>query len=195
MEAINLSRQLQPNPGRPLPDNFRDRADHILPTNQSKIHQQIQNINKYAETNQMKLNLEKTKLMIFNTSKNKDFRPCFKINNTTLDIEEETKLLGVHFTRDLKWQKHVDESTKKAYRNIWILKRLSQLGASRQTLRDTYCKQVRSQLEYCVPIWHPALTEAQTEEVERVQSASLRVILGEKYKSARSARDHVTYRI
>ena len=127
--------------------------------------------------------------MIFNTSKRKDFEMKFKIDNTQLDIEEETKLLGVHFTSNLKWQKHIDETTRKAYKKIWIIKRLAQLGASEAILSDTYCKQVRSQLEYCVPVWHPSLTVDQSEQLERVQSASLRVILGDSYKSARSARD------
>ena len=61
----------------------------------------------------MQLNLEKTKLMIFNSSHTKDFDPVLNVNNTDIKVVEETKLLGVHPTSNLKWQKHITEITKK----------------------------------------------------------------------------------
>ena len=95
----------------------------------------------------MKLNIEKTNFMLFNTSKTKDFDPILQMEGAEVNLVEHKKLLGVHLTSDLKWQKHVDEMMKKAYSRIWILKRLSHLGASEMDLIDTYNQQVRSLLE------------------------------------------------
>ena len=90
--------------------------------------------------------------------------------------------------RDLKFQKHIDYITKRAYARIWIVKRLAELGASRETLVDTYTKQVRTLLEYCVPVWHSRLTMSQFNQIERVQNVCMKVILGQEYKSANQSR-------
>ena len=79
-------------------------------------------------------------------------------------------------------------STKNAYGRIWIIKRLVTLGASRETLIDTYIKQVRTVLEYGVPVWHSSLTLQQKSQIERVQNTSMKVILGQEYQSADTAR-------
>ena len=68
------------------------------------------------------------------------------------------------------------------------MKRLQNLGSSQNELVDTYVKQVRSILEYCVPVWHPGLTIAQSDQIERVQNCCLQVIMGPNFQSARSAR-------
>ena len=48
---------------------------------------------------------------------------------------------------------------------------------------DVYCKEVRSILEMCVPVWHSGLTKKQSASIERVQKVAFRIILGPKYIS------------
>ena len=50
----------------------------------------------------MKINTDKTKLMLFNPSKKIDFCPEFEIERKCLEIVEEAKLLGVVIRSDLK---------------------------------------------------------------------------------------------
>ena len=188
LESLNLNKQFQINPSRQQPDNFRSRTGHILPPEESQVYNKIHETNEYAKLNDMKLNIDKTNFMLFNTSKTKDFDPNLQIEGTEINLVEHKKLLGVHLTSDLKWQKQVDEMTKKAYSRIWILKRLSHLGASEMDLIDTYNQQVRSLLEYCVPVWHPGLNNAQSKQIETVQNVCLQVIIGDAYQSSSSAR-------
>ena len=49
---------------------------------------------------------------------------------------------------------------------------------------DVYMKQVRSILELAVSAWHGAITQAERDEIERVQKAALHI---EKYTSYRNA--------
>ena len=70
---------------------------------------------------------------------------------------------------------------------MWILRRLKGLGASQANLVDVYLKQVRPVLELAVPAWHPGLTLSDAVDIERVQKASLQIILGSNYTSYRSA--------
>ena len=42
--------------------------------------------------------------------------------------------------------------------------------------------QVRGNLEYCSTVWHSGLTESDTKDIERVQKAAVRIIMGNKYQ-------------
>ena len=78
-ESINLNQQLitVPPQERDLPDQFHARTGHQLPEVKSEVHCQLLKTVRYAEENQMQLNLKKTKLMLFNPSRTRDFMPCF----------------------------------------------------------------------------------------------------------------------
>ena len=52
---------------------------------------------------------------------------------------------------------------------------------------EVYDKQIRSILELAVPVWHPGLIGEDRQKIERVQKSALCIILGDKYKSYRSA--------
>ena len=57
---------------------------------------------------QAKLNLSKTKLMVFNPCASKDFLPQFEIDDLAIQLVEETKLLGLVVTSDLSWSANTD---------------------------------------------------------------------------------------
>ena len=68
-----------------------------------------------------------------------------------------------------------------------MIKRLKNHGASVENLIDVYIKQIRSILELAVPVWHSSLTLINKMDIERVQKATLHVILGEDYTSYSAA--------
>ena len=131
----------------------------------------------------MKINVTKTKMMIFNPSKSVDIHPVITMENTQLEIVESMKLLGVVISSNMKWHENTDYITRRGYSRLWILRRLKQFGLSTVDLIDTYMKKVRSVLEMAVPVWHPALTKTDSAQIERVQKAALRIILAEEYYS------------
>ena len=55
-------------------------------------------------------------------------------DGTEYENVEEFKLLGVEFVSDprtgVKWDNYILKCIKQAYSNMWILKRLSELGVS-----------------------------------------------------------------
>ena len=75
------------------------------------------------------LNHKKTKLMVFNEAKTKDFMPSFVMNGNELDVVEETKLLGVVITSDMKWSSNTEYIVSRANRKLWCLRRLKNRGA------------------------------------------------------------------
>jgi hypothetical protein len=61
------------------------------------------------------------------------------------------------------------------------------MGADEDDLLDIYMKQIRSVLELAVPAWHGPITQAERNEIERVQKAAHHIVLGDKYLSYKSA--------
>ena len=106
----------------------------------------------------MKINKEKTKVMVFNPCKAWDFMPDLTLDNQELEMVDEMRLLGVVVRSDMKWSSNTDQMLTKAYKRLWSMRRLKGMGASVEDLKDVYLKQVRSVMEFDVPAWNGALT-------------------------------------
>ena len=46
---------------------------------------------------------------------------------------------------------------------------------------NVYKKEIRSLLEYALPVWHSSITVKQSNQIERVQKEAFRIILGQGY--------------
>ena len=78
----------------------------------------------------MKLNTQKTKLMLFNPCKKKDFMSEFRIEQTRIDLIEQTKLLGNVLSSDLSWEANTEYIVNRCQSKIWMLRRLKKQGAN-----------------------------------------------------------------
>ena len=170
---------------RPL--NYHERTEHKLIKGCSEVEKQLDELQEYATTNEMKINQNKTKLMLFNPCKKYDFQPEMDLAGIRIEVVKEMKLLGVIITDDLKWHANTANITKKAYTRLWILRRIKNLGSTRSILLDVYNKQVRSILEYAAVVWDAGLAQDDIQKIERVQKSACAIILGENYNSYEEA--------
>ena len=61
-----------------------------------------------------------TKAVLFNTSRNYDFTPQLVLNdNTTLELVEEFRLLGLVIQSNMGWQANTNNICKNAYSRIY----------------------------------------------------------------------------
>lgn len=72
----------------------------------------------------MKLNTDKTKCMVFNFTRNKQFSTRLRMQDSQLETVVEMKLLGTIITNDLKWNKNTNFLIKKAYARMEILRKI-----------------------------------------------------------------------
>ena len=188
-EAVDLPKQLVSVPvsERPQPDNFHARTGHALPMHHSKVFQQLVRTKEYAEKNSMKINYSKTKVITFNPSTQTDFMPVVILDDHELEVVDEIRLLGLIIRSDLKWTSNTANIVAKANKRLWILRRLSNLGASRSDLIEIYTKLIRCVLELAVPAWQGGLSQAEKQDIERIQKCACNIILGSDYISYRNA--------
>ena len=105
----------------------------------SVVQKQLEAIKTYSDDHQMRLNVEKTKVIVFNRSKKYDFMPnCYFNPGENLKVVEELKLLGVMITSDLSWTAHCDYICKRAFARLWMLRRLKPLGANSEELLEVF---------------------------------------------------------
>ena len=182
-QSINLEECLIPNPNPQRPFEYHDHTNHILPNENYNLQDQLNNLNEYCKTKEMKINESKSKVMIFNSRTKYDARPRLAIGDTDyLEVVESYKLLGVIVRSDLKWSENTDHICKKGYSRLWLLRRLKGLGANVSEMIDVYNKQIRSILEMTVPVWQAGLTMQESIQIERVQRTAFRIILVEAYQ-------------
>ena len=138
-ESIDMASQLSPVSlvDRPQPDTFRARTGHKLNIQTSKVYKELKEIQAYAEQNKMKLNIPKTKLMLFNPCRTKNFMPELVIEKTRVDLVERTNLLGVIQSSNLSWEDNRD-FVQRCTSKIWILRKLKKLGASPDYLMESF---------------------------------------------------------
>ena len=60
--------------------------------------------------------------------------------------------MGVKLRSDLSWSSNTSYLVKKANTKLWSIRRLKNLGANQTDLMDVYTTQVRSILDYAVPV-------------------------------------------
>ena len=135
----------------------------------------------------MQLNQKKTKQIIFNFNRDKQFISEIKLKQEPLEIVDEVKLLGVVITSDLKWHRNTDYLTKKANKKMRMLHLAAKYTRNKDHLKHIYKTFVRSTLEFSSTVWHSSLTLADRQDLERVQKAALRVILQGEYDSYEQA--------
>ena len=135
-ESINPKVQVKlsgdSNPTRPIP--YHHRTGHVLPYEQSIVCQEMTKLGEYAAQHEMRINKKKTKMILFNQSKTFDFQPEISIENDPIEMIEESKLLGVILTSDLKWRKNNQCLTERGYSRLWLIKRLQKLNCPTEDL-------------------------------------------------------------
>ena len=130
VNSIDLSSHTMRVPDDELvrPLNWHQRTGHEI-NNTNPAQTSLNNIYKLAEKSHMKVNPKKTQTMIFNSGRNINTEPnLISPNGETIHYVTKTKLLGVMINEKLNTWDNTYHIEGKAYKRIWILKRLKNLG-------------------------------------------------------------------
>ena len=88
----------------------------------------IRSIEAWTHEKQMKLNIEKSKYMNINFSKNHKVNSRLYMENKLLQQVKETRLLGVILRDDLSFKSNTEQITRNSYKRMVILHKLGKFS-------------------------------------------------------------------
>lgn len=91
-----------------------------------RMRRAIKTVEDWCATSGLKINADKTQLMLFTKMKNpKTGKYQITLNGKRIELVKEAKYLGIHFDSKLNMKKHITEVTNKANRALWAAKAYS----------------------------------------------------------------------
>jgi hypothetical protein len=157
---------------------------HVLPREENILQDELDSIKEYSEERKMKLNPIKTKVMIFNPLKNHDVLPLLSAEpGEELEVVEEHKILGQIVRSDMRTISNTENICKRAYKRMWVLRRLKSLGCPTAELIDVLKQQIVSVCEVASPYWGPMISKAESSMLERCLKTGLHIIYQNDYIS------------
>lgn len=139
------------------------------------LHTDLNKISSWCDRWLMSLNISKCKHICF-TRKRQPIGTQYCLNGSPLSETSEAKYLGVTFSADLTWNRHVQSITLKAGRVLNFIKRNFK-HAPIDVKRTLYLSNVRPILEYASVVWDPH-TQILVNSLERIQKRAARFITG-----------------
>ena len=131
----------------------------VIPAQNLKTQDHLEKISDWTRRKQMKLNIQKTKNIIFNYSKNFQFSTDLKLEGDFNETVSETKLLGTIITNDLNWNRNTQSIVRQSNKRMSFLHKASKFTSNSNDLKKIYMLQVRSKLEQSAVLWHASLSK------------------------------------
>ena len=131
----------------------------------------------------MLLNENKTKAMVVNFTNNFQFTTILNLNNKTIDVVDQMKILGTTINNRLDWNENCKILISKVNKRMVFLRKILSFGANQSEmvqLWKTYC---RSVLEQSAVLWQGGLTKENREDLERTQKSFTKLILKNRYQT------------
>ena len=163
----------------------------FIHSSQLKSQANLTNIDEWTTKNKMKLNVKKTKNMIFNFSKKNQFTTRIKLGEENVETVSNTKLLGTVITNNLKWNANTSELVKKGNARMQLLRSVASFTRNRADLTTIYKLFIRAVLELNSSVWHSTLSQENKQDLERVQKTAFKIILRKEYISYENAQKNL----
>ena len=188
LASIDLKKCLVPNPAPVRPVPWRGRTEQMLPREDNILQDEVDSVVQLSKDRNMTISKTKTKAILFNPLRKYDFEPQLSIEDGTyVEVVEEQKILGHIIRSDMKTISNTEYICKKAYRRMWVLRRLKSLGCPNPELIDVLKQQVLSICECSVAFWGPMITKNESNMLERVLKTGLHIIYQDQYLSYSNA--------
>ena len=122
--------------------------------------------------------------MIFNTFLKCDVLPQISTDEGQyLDVVEEHTILEYVLRSDLKTMSNTEFICKKAYRRMWVIRRLKTLGCPIPELIQVLKQQIVSICEFGEAYWGCMITKTESNMLKGCLKTGLHIIFQEKYIS------------
>ena len=161
---------------------------NYLPPENFQTQTYLDTMCKWTNENEMLLNSDKSKYMLFNFCNSTGFSTRLKINNSVIQQVREARLLGVIIQDDLSWNSNTSQLVKRATSRMLILRKLKEFDVPKCDMLTIYILFIRLIIEQSSVLWSSSLTLDDQQRLERVQKIALHIIYDTDYISYGNAK-------
>ncbi|KAI4887144.1 hypothetical protein NFI96_003852 [Prochilodus magdalenae] len=148
----------------------------ISKNDESAYREEVQRLTDWCRTNNLSLNVDKTKEMVVDFRRTRRDHSPLHIDGSTVEIVKTTKLLGVHLAEDLTWSLNTSTITKKAQQRLYFLRRLRKAHLPPPILTTFYRGTIESILSSCITAWFGNCTASHCKSLQRVVRTTEKII-------------------
>ena len=98
------------------------------------------------------------------------------VGDTNFEVVESARLPGLTINADLKWNCHVSDIVRKVSSTLYFLKQLKRALVLEKYLLLFYISCIRPITEHVYQVYHNALPNYQSEDLERLHRHALRIL-------------------
>ena len=145
-----------------------------------KLQSNIDSISMWLCSNSLKLNVAKTKVLLFNYA---GITPLIDISieGELIENVNEFKFLGINLDSELSFESHYLNLYKKLAKTVFVVRKLSTF-VPRCNLRDLYYAYFHSNLTYGLTLWGNSCKKSYLDSIYMLQKRLVRIICGKSYK-------------
>ena len=140
------------------------------------LNSDLDKITKWAKDWLVSFNPIKTETMLLSRRLLQHAHPVLYILNQQITEVEHHKYLGIYFSKDGTWHKHINYIKEKAWKRINTMRKLK-FQLDRKSLEIIYLVFIRPVLEYCNEIWDNC-THYEKDDLEKIQIEAARIATG-----------------
>lgn len=141
---------------------------------QSVIDHDLKVLDDWSKDWLMSFNPDKTEILLFSNIETPQLQ--FTLNGKDIPIKNCHKHLGITFSCDAKWNKHIENILTSISRHINVLRKLK-FRLSRKNLEKLYIVYIRPIFEYACEVWDNC-GEVNSYKLEHLQLEAARIVTG-----------------
>ena len=145
----------------------------------------LEEVNGWCIQNRLQLNSSKTQLINFNFKNvisDVEKSNLVSLDDTDIIFLNSSKVLGVHIDKNMKWETHIGELSKKLSKALFVIKSLK-LIVHHDVLKQCYFAYFHSILLYGLEIWGHA-PDYLLQKIFKLQKYAIRILCNEHYRAS-----------
>jgi hypothetical protein len=123
----------------------------IRDASEDGIDKELANLEEWSTEVGLPINFEKTNVLDYITARGTQLQQLTASTGVAIEQVTTTKLLGMHLSADMKWNRHYDQALKKASGRLHLLRLLARAKCPRPWMLNVYNALIRSVISYGFP--------------------------------------------
>ena len=140
----------------------------ISDDDESAYRDDVNHLVRWCASNDLVLNVSKTKEIVVDFRKSKSVPSTLIVNNSEVEIVDSFKFLGIHITSNLSWSLQARYMCKKGQQRLYFLRCLKKFHMKPEILVNFYRSIIESILTGSIMVWFGNMTDADRNSLSRV---------------------------